>query len=291
MHVAFRAHRLQHVEVARRKPGQPEQGEAGRKLQDLGFVAEPLAGVDQALRRARPPDPGPQQAPQLHLPVSLALTLCPLGPAPHHFGPVHRVAVEEVGHVADAREPLRLRDGLRVADVLGQRRQPGLVEVRLDDFEQRPDRPLRQPGVRIRLNARRQRQGAVHHRAGKREVDVGAHTVVPSWRGTQVRRQALRQPALDAAGGHRDHLGHHGIVGGARQRDLAASPRASRPVRIDGRAAPRQSTSAVFASDWPGQPPCWGGLRADYALPVLAPPSGSATMVGCVNASSGSSGW
>ena len=63
-----RPDRLQHVEVARRKPGQPEQGQAGRMRQQLGLVAEALAGVDQALRRARLPDPGPQQAPQLHLP-------------------------------------------------------------------------------------------------------------------------------------------------------------------------------------------------------------------------------
>ena len=70
--LASRAHRLEHVEVARRKPGQPEQGQAGRMRQQLGLVTQPLAGVDQALRRARLPDPGPQPAPQLHLPDGLA---------------------------------------------------------------------------------------------------------------------------------------------------------------------------------------------------------------------------
>ncbi len=35
--------------------------------------------------------------------------------------------------------------------------------------------------------------------------------------------------------------------------------RARRPARIGGRAAPRQSTSAVFSGDRTGQPPCWGG--------------------------------
>ncbi len=212
VHVACRAHGLEHVEVARREPGQPEQGEPMWIRQELGLVAEPPAGVDQALRRARLTDPGPQQAPQLHLPLSLVRTLCPLRPAPHHFGPVHRVAVEKVGHVPDAREAPRLRNGLGVADVLGQRRQPGLVEVRLDDLEQGPDRPLGQPGVRIRVSPRRQGQGAVHHRPREREVDVGAHTVLPPRRRAEVSRKALRQPALDTPGGHRDNLRCDGIV-------------------------------------------------------------------------------
>ena len=216
MDLAPRTDRLEHIEVARRKAGQPEQGQSGRKRQQPGLVVQPLAGVDQAFRRAGLPDPGPQAAPQRDLPESLRLVLLIglLCPAPHHFGSVHRVAVEQVGHVPDAREPLRVPHGLGVTDVLGQRRQPGLVEVHLDDFEQGPDRALGQPGVRVGISARRQGEGAVDHRARKREVDVGAHAVVPSGCGAQVRREALRQPALDAAGGHRDHLGRHGIAEG-----------------------------------------------------------------------------
>ncbi len=47
---------------------------------------------------------------------------------------------------------------------------------------------------------------------------------------------------------------------GAGPQRPAASPRARRPARIDGRAAPRQSTSAVFPCDRLGQPPCWEAL-------------------------------
>ena len=66
-----------------------------------------LAGLDQALRRARQPDPLAQQPPQLDLPVRLVLLRRPCGPALEHVGAVHGVAVEEVRHVPDAREALR----------------------------------------------------------------------------------------------------------------------------------------------------------------------------------------
>ena len=48
-------------------------------------------------------------------------------------------------------------------------------------------------------------------RPGKGKVEVGAHTVAPKGRGAQAGRQALGQPALDAACRHRHDFGHQRI--------------------------------------------------------------------------------
>ena len=100
----------------------------------------------------------------------------------------------------------------RLADVLGQRCQPGLVEVLLDHLHERPHRAFGQPGVGLGVGARGQGQGAGDQRPGKREADVGAHPVVRSGRDAESGRQALGEPALDALGRHRDDLGRHRVV-------------------------------------------------------------------------------
>ena len=281
-------HRFEHVEIAGRQAGQPEQGDAGREVEKVGRFPQAQAGADQALGRARLADPGPQQSPQLHLPEGLVVAGRAVGPTLQHFGPVHGIAVEEIGHVPDGREPLRALHRLGFADVLRQRRQPRLVEVPLDHLEQRPHRPLGQPRVRVRVGTRGHGEGAVHHGSWEREVDVGAHTVLPPGRCTEMRRQSLRQPPLDPPGGHRDHLRRHGIV--QRLGDQISEHGHQRvgslgsvDVQHPGRVRRRCSRTTRSASLQLGGP-------AGYAVPVLAPPSGSATMVDCSNSSSGSSG-
>ena len=135
------------------------------------------------------------------------------GPALQHLGSVHGVAVEEVGHVPDAREALRLLHGLRVADVLGQRRQPRLVEVLLDHLHQRPDRTLRAARDRPRDRCPTARASALFTSVPGNGKSMLAHTpsCAPS-RAPEVRRQSLGQPALDAPRRHRDDLGGHRIV-------------------------------------------------------------------------------
>ena len=93
-----------------------------------------------------------------------------------------------------------------------KRRQPGIIEVLLDHLDERPHRPLGQPGVRLGVGARGQGQRARDQGPREREIDVGADPVAPARAGPQRRRQALGQPALDAPGGHGHDLGGHRVV-------------------------------------------------------------------------------
>ena len=106
----------------------------------------------------------------------------------------------------------RIRVGSRSAEVRRQRRQPGLAERRLDHVEQRPDRPRRQPRIRLPVDAGGRGDGPVDEPARKRELDVRAHAVGAARRGAEHGRQPLRQPALDAARRHGDDLGLHRVV-------------------------------------------------------------------------------
>ena len=146
---------------------------------------------------------------------------CALGPALHHVGTVHGVAIEEVRdvpHDGEAFERLgRSRRGLVpggscVTDVDGQRCQPGLVEVPFDDFHERPDGAFGHPRVRLRVVARGPGERAGDQRPGKGEGDVGAHPVLPSGRDAQSGREALTEPALDALRRHGNDFGRHRIL-------------------------------------------------------------------------------
>ena len=102
-----------------------------------------------------------------------------VGPGQDHVGPVDAVAVEQVGEVAGGGEapgPAEVvggglvgrRGGAgvdRPAEVRRQQLEPGVVEVLVDDLEQRPDQPFGPPGVlgavdvRLPRPARRRRDG------------------------------------------------------------------------------------------------------------------------------------
>ena len=122
------------------------------------------------------------------------------------------VAVVEVGDVADAGEAPHLAVGSRVVQVGGERREPRLAEALLDDLEQRPDGSLGRPGVGAGIETAPERQGGADHRAGEREVDVGAHAVSPPRARPEVLGELLGQPPLDATGRDRHHLGGQGVL-------------------------------------------------------------------------------
>ncbi len=169
VHLAPGGNGVEDVEVAGGEPGEPEEGETWGQVEQGRVVPQAPARLDQALGRARLADAVAQQEPELDLPGRLVRTTGPGDPALEHVGSVHGVAIEEVGDVADAREALRLLDRLRIADVLRQRREPGIVEVFRHHFHQRPDGALGLPRVLGGLHPRCERQRARDQGSGERE--------------------------------------------------------------------------------------------------------------------------
>ena len=173
---------LEYVEVAGRKPGEPEQREAVREVDQASVLPQLLARLTQSFGGAGRTDPIAEAQPEVDLPRRLgplAELRRPIGPALQHVGPVHGVAVEEVRHVADARKALRLLDGSGFADVFGQRGEPLLVEVPLHQFHQGPDGAVRDPGVGVGVGVGGRGQRGFTNTPGKGNTTL-AHT--PSWR-------------------------------------------------------------------------------------------------------------
>ena len=217
VHVASGPECLEHVEVAGRQPGEPEQREAVGKVHQAPVLAQLLARLAQSLGGAGRSDPVAQAQPEIDLPRRLgplAELRRPVGPALQHVGPVHGVAVEEVRHMADARKALRLLHRPRLADVLGQRGEPLLVEVPLHQLHQRPHGAVGRPGVGVRVGVGGHGQCTVHQHPGEREDDVGAHAVVPPFPGAELTREPLGQPPLDPTSRHGYHLGLDRVVEG-----------------------------------------------------------------------------
>ena len=126
------------------------------------------------------------------------------------------VAVEQIGDMADGTEAAGAASlvvvGPRAAEMGGEHRQPGFVEVLVDHRHERPHGPLRKPRVVVGLDARCRGQRTADQTAGERELDVGAHAVLTVGGGSEDRRQPLAQPPLDAPGGYGDELGRERIV-------------------------------------------------------------------------------
>ena len=66
--------------------------------------------------------------------------------------------------------PRRIDVVAAAAQMRGQAAEPGLPEAPVDDLEQRPNRPLRQPRIRIGLDARRGRDRVTDEPARRRET-------------------------------------------------------------------------------------------------------------------------
>ena len=214
-------HGVEDVQVTRGQPRQPKQREPWGEIEQVVRVPELAARAFQVLRRARTADAFAQEPPQFELPRRLVGSRYPGRPAPEHVRAVHRIAVEEVRHVPDDGEPLRPfgrpRHGLvlgdaRIPDVVGQWRQPGVVEVRLDDLHERPHGTLGQPRVGFGVIAGGPGQGGRDESPGKGKVDVGAHPVVRSGRDAKLGGEALAEPPLDTLGRHGDDLRRHRVL-------------------------------------------------------------------------------
>src|SRR5262249_31006703 len=141
MDVAPHGERPQHLEVAGREPGQPEQryplGQLDERFvqrQSFARAATPLSGPRQA-------DPRPRTSPQLWLPQGPGVQGLPsiivveaFSPGAEHPGTVKGVAVIEPREMADDAEAARMAKHVlrsrRAADIRGQARQP-LVANRL----------------------------------------------------------------------------------------------------------------------------------------------------------------
>ena len=103
VHVAAGRQRTQDLQPRRREPGQPEQREPRRQVDELRLLREPRAARLEPLGRARLTQLRAQASPQLGLPSRLL----PGRPRAHHLRPLKRVAVKQPGDVPDAAEPPR----------------------------------------------------------------------------------------------------------------------------------------------------------------------------------------
>jgi hypothetical protein len=216
-HVALRGERLEHLEPARRQPREAEHRQPLGQVDELGLLAQARAGGLDPLRRVGLAGAGAQAAPQLRLPAGVLRQLRAGGvdvlagrPRADHRRALERVAVEQLGDVAHAREPARLPRRVggveRRAQVGGEALQPRLVQGGVDDLQQRPHEPLRQPRVRLRLDPGRDRDRLVGQPPRRREGDVRADAVGVAGGDAEPGREPLRQPALHAARGHGDQL-------------------------------------------------------------------------------------
>ena len=215
VHVAPRGERREHVAVAGGQSRQAEDRQALRQVDDRGLGAQARARLIEPLGRPRPTDALAQPQPQLRLPVLLVGRR--RGPSADLVGPVQRVAVEQVGEVTDGgeapRAPQRVGGRRVAAEVLAQHGQPRLPESGIDDVEQRPDHALGPPRVGLRVDPRRGRHRVGDEAVREREVDVRADAVAARGRRAEAGRQALRDPALDAARGHGDDFGCERVAG------------------------------------------------------------------------------
>ena len=92
------------------------------------------------------------------------------------------------------------------AQMRRQARQPRLPQTPIHHLEQSPNRPLRQPRIRIRLDPRRRRHRIPDEPARRREVDVRAHPITPPIARPEPIRHPLREPPLHPARRHGDDL-------------------------------------------------------------------------------------
>ena len=208
MDVAPGRERAQDVEVPGGEPREAEERDALGEVDERGVRPQALARRLEPLGGARLDQPLAQPPPQLGLPgglrghVDLAAR-----PAADHGRAVQRVAVEQLGEVADGREAAGAPVGVgRRAEVDREAAQPGLAQALADDLEQRPHRALRDPRVGVGIDPRRGGDRLAGELVGERELDVGADPVGAAGRRAEAGRHPLRQPALHAPRRHGDDV-------------------------------------------------------------------------------------
>ena len=154
MDLALPGQRAQDLKVTRRQAREAEQRDPVGQIDQRAVVGQPLAGPPAALRRAGESDPGSQPPPELRLPrrpgrklAAGGVGVAPGSPGLEHLGAVKGITIEQPRQVADDAQPAGLADRVRLAggtpEVGGEDRQPGLLDARVHDIEQRPGRALR----------------------------------------------------------------------------------------------------------------------------------------------------
>jgi hypothetical protein len=102
--------------------------------------------------------------------------------------------------------PRRIDIVARPPKMSGQACQPRLHQTRIHHLEQSPNRPLRQPMIRIRLDPGRRRNRIPNEPSRRREVHVRAHPIIPPIPRSEPIRHPLREPPLHTARRHGDDL-------------------------------------------------------------------------------------
>ncbi len=218
MHLARVGDRSEHVEVRARHPGQAEQRQSLRQVEQLEFGLDPLARRGQTLRRAGSADPAPEPSPQFGLPA--AGPVLARGPGAQHVRAVDAVVVEQIGDVVNRAEaPGRIvRVATRALQVARQHGQPRLADALVDDLKQRPHRPLGEPRILRRLDVGRGRHRGEDQPARERKLDVRADAVCAAGRRAQPSGESLGEPPLDPASRDGDDLGRERILEWLEQR-------------------------------------------------------------------------
>ena len=213
VHLAAGGERAQHGEVAGRDPRQAEERDALGEGDERGVRSQPLARLLEPLGGAGLVESLPQPAPELGLPGGLAGEVdLAARPAAHHLRAVERVAVEQLGEVAQGGEPASAPVGVvGVAEVDPQAAQPRLVEALADDLEQRPDGACRRPRVGVGVDPGRGRDGVADEPVREGELDVRAHAVGAAGRRAEAGGEALREPALHPSRRDGDDVGREGV--------------------------------------------------------------------------------
>jgi hypothetical protein len=176
--LAARRERAQDREVAGRDPRQAEERDALREVDERGVGLQSSACLLDSFGGARLANVLPQAAPELGLPRGLAREFdLAARPAAHHLRAVERVAVEQLGEVAERGEPAGAAVGVvGIAEVEASRASHGSRATRRR-LEQRPYRALREPRVGVGIDARRGRDRVPASRARRGELDVRADAV------------------------------------------------------------------------------------------------------------------
>ncbi len=198
--------RVQNLEVGGRQPGETEQAQPAREIDELRLATQARAGGLDSLGGMRDVrQPLPQMPPEACLPdeivgqrAAVLVDQVARGPGGDHPRAVAGVAVEQGGQSPGDAETATAGLGGAV-EVPLQRGEPRLAGVCVDDLGQRPGRVCRMPRVFERVDARRARHGVGDDRARGREPDVGADAGALS--------ELLCHPSLDSARRDRHHVG------------------------------------------------------------------------------------
>ncbi len=216
--VALLPQRGEQLDLGGREPGVSEEREPVGEVEPGFAPAQPGDRLRVAHVRRRLADVVEQPAPQLGLPAEVvvelapgAVRVAPCAPVDDEARALHGVRREDPGQPprhgpAAGAAQVTFVAGDTVTEVTGEGGRPRFVERGVEHLEQRPDEPVRIPDV---VTPAIEQQGDQGTRA--QEPDPGTDAVATLGPRAEAVGQSLGQPALDTAGGHRDHVRGEGV--------------------------------------------------------------------------------